>query len=239
VGGGRRGHLARRHAVAAMSAFGHVAFLIWTDIAPGQVAVGDFAVPQEEPPLTPTARAFTYLGAMVACALLPACTPTAVSTTPTPGVSTPVGQSTPPETDQQRKERLDFEAAEKAYRTFAAEYDRLYEIKDGPIKPTKKLTDNASGPYLKVMLGFLQDSRRRGHHTEGRVRIAYVERGAYSTSELILNTCEDGSGVRVLDKNGKQVATGGTSKLTLYVHPVGGRWKVWDGDQEVVKACAA
>jgi hypothetical protein len=186
--------------------------------------------------LTPGTRAFTYLGALVACALLPACSPSAgVSPSPTPGVST---SATPPETEQQRKERLDFEAAEKAYRAFAAEYDRLYEIKDGSSKPTKKLTDNAAGPYLKVMMGFLQDSRARGHHTSGKVRIAYVERGAYSTEELILKTCEDGSDVKVLNRNGKQVATGSTSKLTLYVRPIGGRWKLWDGDQEVVKTCA-
>jgi hypothetical protein len=189
--------------------------------------------------LTPTAQAFRYLGALVACALLPACSPSAgVTPTPTPAVSTPAGQSTPPETEQQRKERLDFEAAEKAYRAFAVEYDRLYESKNGSSKPTKKLTDNAAGPYLKVMLGFLRDSKKKGHYTNGGVRIAYVERGAYSAKELILKTCEDGSAVKVFDRNGKQVATGGTSKLTLYVRPIGGRWKVWDGDQDVVKTCA-
>jgi hypothetical protein len=189
--------------------------------------------------LTPTARAFMYLGAVVACALYAACSPSAgVPPTPSPGVSTPAGQSTPPETEQQRKERLDFEAAEKAYRTFAAEYDRLYEIKGGSSKPTRKLTDNAAGPYLKVMLRFLQDSKQKGRYTKGDVRIAYMERGAYSPEELILKICEDGSDVRVFDRNGKQVATGGTSRLSLYVRPVGGRWKVWDGDQEVVKTCA-
>jgi hypothetical protein len=189
--------------------------------------------------LTPTARAFTYLGAVVACALFPACTPSAGAPSPTPAVSTPAGQSTPPETDQQRKERLDFEAAEKAYRSFAAEYDRLYEIKGGSSRPTRKLTDNAAGPYLKVMLGFLEDSKQKGRYTEGDVRIAYIGRGAYSPGELILKTCEDGSEVRVLDRKGKQVATGGTSKLTLFVRPIAGRWKVWDGDQEVVKTCTS
>jgi hypothetical protein len=134
---------------------------------------------------------------------------------------------------------LDFEAAEKAYRMFAAEYDRLYEIKGGSAKATQKLIDNAAGPYLKVMLGFLQDSKEKGHYTKGDVRIAYVKRGAYSVEELILNTCEDGSEVKVFDRKGKQVATGGTSKLTLSVRPIGGRWKVWDGDQEVVKTCTA
>jgi hypothetical protein len=78
-----------------------------------------------------------YLGAVVACALLPACTPSAgVSPTPTPGVSTPIGQSTPPETDQQRKERLDFEAAEKAI-ALSREYAKLYQNPDGSISPRR------------------------------------------------------------------------------------------------------
>ena len=69
--------------------------------------------------MTPTARAFMYLGAVGACALFAACTPSAgISPTPSSGVSTPAGQSAPPETEQQRKERLDFEAAEKAIERF-------------------------------------------------------------------------------------------------------------------------
>jgi hypothetical protein len=82
--------------------------------------------------LTPMARAYTYLGAVVACALLAACSPSAgVSPTPTPGVSTLAGQPTPPETEHKRKARLDFEAAEKAYRTFRAEYDRISDTPGG------------------------------------------------------------------------------------------------------------
>jgi hypothetical protein len=188
--------------------------------------------------LTPTARAFMYLGAVGACALFAACTPSAgISPTPSSGVSTPAGQSAPPETEQQRKERLDFEAAEKAYRTFQSEYARLYQTPGGPSKPTKLMTDNAAGPYLKVMSGFLRDSKNRGRYTDRPIRIEYVKRGAYSAAELILETCEDGSKIRVLDAKGRQVGHGGVSELTLYVRSVAERWKVWDGDQKVVKKC--
>jgi hypothetical protein len=188
--------------------------------------------------LTPIARAFTYLGAVVACALVAACSPSAgVTPTPTPGVSTPAGQSTPPETEQQRKERLDFEAAERAYRTFLSEYAGLYQTPGGPSMPTKLMTDNAAGPYLKVMIGFLRDSKNHGRHTDRPKRIEYVKRGAYSAEELVLETCEDGSKISVLDTKGRQVGHGGVSELTLYVRPVAGRWKVWDGDQKVVKKC--
>jgi hypothetical protein len=188
--------------------------------------------------LTPTARAFTYLGAVVACALFPACTPSAgVSPTPPPGVSTPAGQSTPPETDQQRKERLDFEAAEKAYRTFRAEYDRISDTPGGSAKPTKLMTDNAAGPYLKVMSSFLKSKKAKGQYEDRRVRIAYVTRGAYSPQELLLMTCEDGTEVGAFDLKGHRVGHGQASKMTFYVRPVDGRWKVWDGTQEEVKQC--
>ncbi len=39
----------------------------------------------------------------------------------------------------------------------------------------------------------------------------------------------------ILDTMGKQVSHGGVSKLTLYRRPIEGRWKVWNGDQEMVK----
>jgi hypothetical protein len=69
------------------------------------------------------------------------------------------------------------------------------------------------------------------------VRIAYVRRGGYSPRELVLLVCEDGSKVKILNKKGKQVSHGGVSKLTLYLRPIQGRWKVWNGDQEMVRAC--
>jgi hypothetical protein len=188
--------------------------------------------------LTPTAQAFRYLGALVACALLPACSPSAgVTPTPTPAVSTPTGQSTPPETEQQRKERLDFEAAEKAYRTFRAEYDRISDTRGGSAKPTKLMTDNAAGPYLKVMSAFLRSKKAKGQYEDRRVRIAYVVRGAYSPDELVLLTCEDGTDVRVLDLKGRKVGHGQAAKMTFYVRPVERRWKIWDGAQEEVKKC--
>jgi hypothetical protein len=159
--------VARRHAVAAMSALGYVAFLTCPVMVRGWEESGylchTLRARTRSRPLTPSAQAFTYLGALVACALLPACSPSAgVTPTPTPAVSTPAGQSTPPETEQQRKERLDFEAAEKAYRTFRAEYDRISDTRGGSAKPTKVMTDNAAGPYLKVMSAFLRSKKEKG-----------------------------------------------------------------------------
>ena len=73
---------------------------------------------------------FVRIGAAIAgCALVAACTPEpGPTTTPTP--APPVSASatpsaTPTETEIERQQRLDFEAAEKAYRASIAEQDRL------------------------------------------------------------------------------------------------------------------
>ena len=187
--------------------------------------------------MTLTARACSYLGAISAtCVLLAACTPADGAPVVPPPVSQSAVSATPPETAQEREERLAYEAAEKAYRTFAAEYARLQQV-EGPNKPTRLMTDNATGPYLKAMSNFLRYKAKNGRHVDKAVRIAYVRHGGYSKEELILLTCQDGSKVRVFDKSGKQVGRGSISKLTLHARPVSGRWKIWSATQEAVKSC--
>jgi hypothetical protein len=170
--------------------------------------------------------------------LLAACTP-ANGTIPTPPPATSSAASaTPPETAQEREERLAYEAAEKAYRAFRAEYDRISGKKGGSAKPTKAMTDNASGPYLETMRGFLRYKKAHKHYEDQRVRIAYVKQGGYSPEELILLVCEDGSRVKVFNDVDRQVSHGGTSKISLRVRPIDHRWKIWDGDQTIVKTCS-
>jgi hypothetical protein len=188
--------------------------------------------------VTLKARAYCYLGAFSAsCVLLAACTPAnGTIPTPPPATSSPAS-ATPPETAQEREERLAYEAAEKAYRTFRAEYDRISNTPGASPKATKRMTDNAAGPYLEVMSGFLRYKKTRHQTGDRPIRIRHVRRGGYSPKELVLLICEDGSRVRVFDARGKQVSRGQVSDMTLYVRPVDGRWKVWNGDQEVVKKC--
>ena len=75
-------------------------------------------------------RGAVRIGATVAgCALVAACTPDQPPTsTPTPAVTatpSPTASASPTETDIERRMRLDWEAAEKAYRTSIAEVSRL------------------------------------------------------------------------------------------------------------------
>ena len=188
--------------------------------------------------MTLTARACSYLGAIsAACVLVAACAPADGAPVPPPPVGQSAVSATPPETAQKREERLAYEAAEKAYRTFAAEYARLQQQPRGNGEPTEAMRDNAAGPYLKAMTGFLNYKVNHGTHSDRAIRIVYVKPGGYSAEELVLNTCEDGSRIKVLNRKGKQVGHGGTYALKLYVRPVDGRWKIWDGDQTAVAKC--
>jgi hypothetical protein len=183
-------------------------------------------------------RAYSYLGAFSAgCALLAGCTADGTIPAPPPATSAPAS-ATPPETTQQREERLAYEAAEKAYRTFAAEYARLQQQVEGTGEPTKIMRDNAAGPYLKAMGGFLRTKAEKRTHSDSAVRIAYVLPGGYSADELILLVCQDGSDVKVLDSSNKTVGKGTVSKLKIYLRPSSGRWKIWSARQEAVKSCA-
>jgi hypothetical protein len=180
-------------------------------------------------------RALQLGAAFALCSLATACTQPTGPQEPTP-TPTPANTS-PTETQLERQTRLDFEAAEKAYLAFKTEYDRL-AVSGKSDKATRVMTDNAAGPYLKVMTGFLSQTIRAGQRQQGEVRVAYINRGAYSPEQLNLLVCEDGTKVKTLDRNGK-ASKGVAAKITLYVRPIDGRWKLWNGDDEVVKSCDA
>ena len=142
-------------------------------------------------------RGFVRIGAaMAGCVLVAACTPEPAPTvTPTP---TPVS-STPTETEIERQQRLDYEAAEKAYRRAVAEGDRLAQ--HGIAKSTPELEAVATGEYLELQIDSLEYLKKRGLRLRGTVTILEVSReGGWSADELNLVGCEDNSTWRVVDQ---------------------------------------
>ena len=183
------------------------------------------------------APALRQLGAAIAVsALVAACTPDVVpppsSPTPTPSPTS----ASPTENALEREQRLAFEGAERAYRQFRKEYTRI-STSGGADKPTAAMRATADGPYLKVMTQFLAKRKATKTRSTTGLRIGYVNPGTFSPEELTLSVCEDGSNNRILDRNGKQVGKGIAQELTLYVRPIDGRWKIWDGDNKTVKSC--
>jgi hypothetical protein len=164
------------------------------------------------------------VGAVVACcALAVACTPEPASAPSPTSVST-----TPTEPQIERQMRLDYEAAEKAYRANMAEQDRLY-MAGGTVKVTPALNATATGSYLRISLESLRDVHRSGWRATAGTRIVGVVRdGGWKRDRVGLTSCEDNEIVRFVDKSGKDVTPKG---LALYVQAItvvrdGGRWKV-------------
>ena len=100
----------------------------------------------------------SFGAAVTCCALTAACT-----SEPAPGATsspTPVS-TTPTESQIERQMRLDYEAAEAAYRASTSEQDRLYRA-GGATKASPELKATATGSYLRITLQSLRDVHKSG-----------------------------------------------------------------------------
>jgi len=169
------------------------------------------------------------LGLLVAgCTPDPGPTPTV---TPVPSVSTPSSSPTPTENAQERQQRLDFEAAEKAYLTAFAESGRL-AVAGGATKPTKVLLATTGGFYLKVQMNDLKVIKENGWRADRPSTTSVFANGGWSPKEVGLTACEDASKVKLLNQQGKEVAKDRPMRFvqTLTATRVDGVWKITDGD---------
>ena len=180
------------------------------------------------------------VGAVVACcALAVACTPEQPASTPSP----PRAFAPPTESQIERQMRLDYEAAEKAYRAAVAEHDRQAQL---GIASATELTESATGVYLDFSLRSLRRSRDAGWRANGETKIIDVVGSGWQERTVRLIACEDSSGVRFADKRGKDVTPRirRTYVQDLTASKVGPDWKVADISSKVVKSfkeqpCAA
>ena len=123
--------------------------------------------------------------------------------------------------------RLDYEAAEKAYRANMAEQDRQSEL--GIAVKTEDLTSTASGNYLRFVLQVLRDIRDSGWRAQGATTIRGVVRDGWQEDQVLLTACEDSSGVRFTDKKGRDVTPKHVARTYvqhLTVKRDKGRWRV-------------
>jgi hypothetical protein len=166
------------------------------------------------------------VGAVVACCALAAgCTQEPVQTgspSATPAATTPT------ESQIERQMRLDYEAAEEAYRTNMAEQDRLYKA-GGALKATPVLKATATGSYLRISLESLRDVHDAGWKaTAGTKILGVVRDGGWKGDRVGLTSCEDNEIVRFMDKSGKDVTPDGPALYVqaLTIVKASGSWKV-------------
>jgi hypothetical protein len=169
---------------------------------------------------------------MAVCSLVAACTPEPAPTvTPSP---TPASV-TPTETEIERQQRLDYEAAEKAYRRAVTESDRLAQ--QGSAETTSELEAVTTGAYLELQIDSLRYLKDRDLRQRGSVSIIKVSRdGGWSSDELNLIACEDNSSWRVFNKAGKDVTPSDQPDYvqSLVVVQTKDGWKVSDATSKKV-----
>jgi hypothetical protein len=183
------------------------------------------------------------VGVVVACcALAAACSPDrapAITQTPT------LVETTPAESQIERQMRLDYEAAEEAYRTNISKQDRLARA-GGAERATAELKATAEGEYLSSVIASLALIKRNGWHGSGSTTIVGVARVGWQEKHVRLLSCEDGSHLRLFDNSDKDVTPKGDSRFVQHLLIVqrGGRWRVSTFDSKSVKSlegqpCAA
>jgi hypothetical protein len=139
--------------------------------------------------------------------------------------------------------RVDYEAAEEAYKASLVEHDRQAQL---GIASEAALRKTATGAYLNFSLRSLRRSRDAGWRATGTTKIVNVVGSGWQQRKVRLIACEDSSGVIFTDKRGRDV----TPQITrTYVQDLtaqksGGDWKVADISSTVVRSfegqpCAA
>ncbi len=162
------------------------------------------------------------------------CTP-AGGPVPTPSPA-PASQS-PTESDLERQQRLDYEAAEKAYRTFRAEYQRVLQA-GGAKQPTAVMKATAGGPYLKELGEVVAAFRGLELKQIGQETIKNVGYVGHDPESVSLQVCEDDRQAVVVNKEGEDQGPGEIQLSNLTVRKMSGRWKVWTGSGKKVSSCA-
>jgi hypothetical protein len=124
--------------------------------------------------------------------------------------------------------RLDYEAAEEAYRSNRAEQARLYQA-GGTTKATPAMRATATDSYLRITLEALRSIKKLGWHATGSTEIiGVVANGGWRENEVRLTSCEDSSVVKFFDRAGKEVTPSANRRYVqaLKVVSRSGRWKV-------------
>jgi hypothetical protein len=124
--------------------------------------------------------------------------------------------------------RLDFEAAEEAYRGNRAEQARLYQA-GGTKNATPEMRATATASYLRITLEALRRIKKMGWQASGMTEIVgVVANGGWKKNEVGLTSCEDSSVVRFFDRSGKEVTPSTDRRYVqaLKIVKLHGRWQV-------------
>lgn len=184
------------------------------------------------------------IGVLAAGLLVVGCTPDPgpnPTASPTGGPSaSPTASPTPTrtETAEEQKQRVAFEAAEKAYRTNFAEVGRL-AMAGGADKPTPLLRATARGEYLESSMLSLQSIRENGLKASSPGSISWARHKAFSPDEVVLESCENYRKSVLRDRSGKVFTPEGSRiyAQTITVQKAKDDWKLSSKETTEVEKC--
>lgn len=128
-------------------------------------------------------------------------------------------------------------AAERAYRTQFAEFNRL-EMAGGATHATKTLADSATGKNLQHLLTWLKEDKQTGQRQVNPARLAGVGGGQGNARRRSVTACEDYSKVK-WTRHGKPFRPGGASRIlqhAIVLKGSDGKWRVALVDSTAVKS---
>ena len=161
------------------------------------------------------------------CLLTAGCFPAKGEPLPTPAPAPPTATASA-ETELERQMRLDYEAAENAYRTSAVEGGRLIGL--GARKPSSTFEAVATGEFSDLIMNLARQQRDSGYTIQGDTVIRGVVQDGYQEKKIRLLACEDVSKIELL-KNGKQVASNSSPYYVQHLTVIktgAATWKVTD-----------
>jgi hypothetical protein len=147
--------------------------------------------------------------------------------------------SAPVETQLEKQTRLDFEAAEAAYRANMREQDRLFSSQATTFS-SGALQETSASKHLSLILSELKAAKKAGWHTDNPTVIVAVSRAGYSPAKIAIWSCEDNRRVHLVYKSGKSFSPTDSRMYvqSLTISRVDKAWKVTDLASLQVKSFA-
>lgn len=152
-------------------------------------------------------------------------TPTPTPTyTCTADTKRPAGTCSPQDANEQAHDRALFEEAERVYRAFTAEYDRLAQLMDKGDARTA-LSKFATGSALEEAVALLKSQQDRGIHTDRNIELRNfrVNRAPRKDAITAISVCEDGRNVAQLDKAENALGHGRIVNTDVWFRRLDGR----------------
>lgn len=139
------------------------------------------------------------------------------------------------ESVREKRERQDYESAERAYRSITGEVDRLAAA-GGASEPTALMRATATGAYLEFQMESLRIAKKKGWRTTGPTNIVGIARRGWSSTSISLSSCEDNSKIRVLNRYNRDVTPKSSRRYiqNLTIKRVDKSWKVATATTQVV-----